>query len=366
MRTRKVVVIDDDATTLETIQRILEVYHFVVFTASGGTEGVEVVRRTQPDIILCDVIMQDMGGFEVLAELRKHTATATIPILLLSAKHELTDIRTGMQLGADDYLSKPFSVDDLLSSINARLEKHERITLQANQQLQQLRANIALVLPHEFRTPLNSIIGFGELLTSQYDRLGREEAIEMLATIVSSGHRLSVLVENFIYLSRLEILAANPSAMLELSEEKVINCPEVIMEVAMHRIIQNGNQHQLESDLQPASLNISDSYLRKLILELIDNACKFSIAKSRIRLHGRIKNGFYTLAIQDEGRGMHASQIAQIGAYMQFDRNIHEQQGQGLGLTIAKRVTELHRGSFTIDSAIGKGTTVEVRLPIVF
>ncbi|TAE28976.1 MAG: hybrid sensor histidine kinase/response regulator [Candidatus Kapaibacterium sp.] len=365
MRTRKVVIIDDDSTTLETIEHILMVYNFAVFTANGGTEGIGVVQRTQPDIILCDVIMHDMSGFEVLAELRKHSATATIPILMLSAKHELTDIRTGMQLGADDFLTKPFSVDDLLSSINTRLEKHERITYQANQQLKQLRENIALVLPHEFRTPLNSIIGFGELLTSQYDRLERSEAMEMLTTMVSAGYRLSVLVENFIYLSRLEILAANPSAMKELSHEKVLNCSEIIMEMAWHSVMQNSHQHQLDNDVQPASLAISDAYLRKLILELIDNACKFSPPKSCIRLHGRLRNGFYTLAIHDQGRGMNASQIAQIGAYMQFDRNIHEQQGQGLGLAIAKRITELHKGSFMIDSTLGKGTTVEVRLPTV-
>jgi two-component system, sensor histidine kinase and response regulator len=98
---------------------------------------------------------------------------------------------------------------------------------------------------------------------------------------------------------------------------------------------------------------------------LIDNACKFSLAKSNITVRGRVQNGMYILSVQDEGRGMDAAHIAHIGAYMQFDRNIHEQQGQGLGLTIAKRITELHGGSFTIDSTVGRGTTIELQLPIV-
>lgn len=362
MSPRKVVVIDDDSTTLETIEKILEVYSFIVFTANGGRAGLDLVRRTQPDIILCDVMMPDLDGYAVLAELRKQTSTATIPILLLSAKHDFADIRAGMQLGADDFLSKPFSVEDLLSSIHARLEKHDRLVGHASQQLQQLRSNIALVLPHEFRTPLNSIIGFGELLASQYDRIKHDEAMEMLATIVSSGHRLSALVENFIYLSRLEILAVNPGVQRELMSEVVGHCDEIITEVARHQISVNGAQHILDSSLQSASLAISDSYLRKLVAELIDNACKFSLAKTVITLRGSIQNGLYVLSIKDEGRGMNPTQVAQIGAYMQFDRNIHEQQGQGLGLTIAKRIVELHNGSFMVDSTISKGTTFEIRL----
>lgn len=364
MRPRKVVVIDDDDTTLETIEKILEVYDFIVFTAHGGKEGLDLVRRTQPDIILCDVRMPDVDGYTVLAELRKHTATATIPILLLSAQHELSDIRTGMQLGADDFLSKPFSVEDLLTSINARLDKHDRIIRQATQQLQQLRSNIAMVLPHEFRTPLNSIIGFGELIAAQYERLGRDEVMEMLATIVSSGYRLSALVENFIYLSRLEMLAVHPHIQKELIAEAILNCQEIIVEVASHQVAVNGNQHALETVLEAASVGISDGYLRKLVAELVDNACKFSLPKTHIRLKGKVQSGLYVLSIQDEGRGMSPAQISQIGAYMQFDRNIHEQQGQGLGLTIAKRITELHGGSFTIDSTPSKGTTFEVRLPL--
>jgi two-component system, sensor histidine kinase and response regulator len=364
MHSRKVVVIDDDDVTLEAIEKILEVYGFIVFPAHGGREGIELVRRTQPDIVLCDVIMPEVSGLMVLTELRKHTSTATIPVLMLSARHDHADIRAGMQLGADDFLSKPISVEDLLSSINTRLERHEHLVSNATQQLQQLRLNIALVLPHEFRTPLNSIIGFGELLAGQYERLKREEVMEMLATIVNSGHRLSSLVENFIYLSRLEILAVNPIIQKELLADTVQNCQDIIKEVAYHQVAINANQHHLESLVDNAPLAISDSYLRKLMVELVDNACKFSLAKSNITIRGRVQSGMYALSVQDEGRGMDAAHISQIGAYMQFDRNIHEQQGQGLGLTIAKRITELHSGSFTIDSTVGKGTTIELQLPL--
>jgi two-component system, sensor histidine kinase and response regulator len=363
MNRKKVVIIDDDATTLETIEKILETYNYLVFTEHDGRGGLELIRRTQPDIVLCDVMMADIDGYTVLAELRSNPATATIPVLLLSARSDPAEIRHGMKLGADDYIIKPFGIADLLQSIEARLARHRNITLQSSQQLEQLRLNIAMLLPHEFRTPLNSIIGFGELLASQYDTIRREEALEMISTIVSSGYRLSELVENFIYLARLEILAGNANAIEELTTERLIGAEAIIAEVALHQVAVNGNQHRLETDLQAITLMMSDLYIRKILGELLDNACKFSSPQSTIRLSGQIFGAMYEIVVSDQGRGMTAEQIASIGAYMQFDRDIHEQQGQGLGLSIARTIAELHGGSFTIHSVLGEGTHITLRLP---
>jgi two-component system, sensor histidine kinase and response regulator len=365
MSRKKVVVIDDDKSTLDTIEKILEIYHYVVFTEQNGRHGLELIMRTQPDIVLCDVMMSGMDGYAVLAEMRKNAATATIPVLLLSARSDPNEIRHAMKLGADDYIIKPFGINDLLQSIEVRLARHQNIVEHSSQQLQQLRLNIAMLLPHEFRTPLNSIIGFGELLASQYGTLGREEALEMISTIVSSGYRLSELVENFIYLTRLEILSSNTKAIEELSSECLNGADAIIAEVALHQVVVNGHHHQLELQLSPVALRVSDAYMRKIIGELLDNACKFSIPKSVIRLTGQLRGEMYEITVSDEGRGMTAQQIASIGAYMQFDRDVHEQQGQGLGLTIVRGIAELHGGSFTVDSVLDKGTTITVRLPRV-
>ena len=361
---KKIVVIDDDETTLRTIERILETYDYVTFGASNGRLGVDLVTRTQPDIVLCDVMMPNMNGYEVLLELRNHAATATIPVLLLSARRDPAEIRHGMKLGADDYLTKPFSTDDLLRCIEVRIQQREKIVRQSSQQLEQLRRSIAMRLPHEFRTPLSSIIVFGELLATDYDKLGREQAMEMISTIVSSGHRLSALVENFIYLARLEIMAGQVGIKEELLSFPLPGCEGIMMETAKHQVAIYGNFHQLVMHLAPVTLCIADSYLRKIIAELVSNACKFSLPKSTVTLDGEVRGGFYVVSVSDEGRGMKPEQITNIGAYMQFDRERHEQQGQGLGLEISKRITDLHGGSLTISSTLNVGTTVQVFLPL--
>jgi signal transduction histidine kinase len=187
----------------------------------------------------------------------------------------------------------------------------------------------------------------------------------MIATIVSSGHRLSALVENFIYLARLEILAGQPGTKEELTSFPLPGCDAIITEVAKHQVLIYGNFHHLIVNLASVTLHISDAYLRKIIAELVSNACKFSMPKSNVTIKGEIRGNFYIISIADEGRGMKPEQITNIGAYMQFDRDRHEQQGQGLGLEIAKRITELHGGSLAIQSVPDEGTTVQVFLPLL-
>ena len=118
-------------------------------------------------------------------------------------------------------------------------------------------------------------------------------------------------------------------------------------------------------EVAAGAVAILEEYLRKIVTELLENAFKFSEPGTLVRLHGAACEGEYVFSIADTGRGMTADQVANIGAYMQFERKLYEQQGSGLGLTIARRLAELHGGSLSIQSTPGQGTTVTVRLPSV-
>jgi DNA-binding NarL/FixJ family response regulator len=120
---KTVLVIEDHPDMRRNLATILEMENFVVVTAEDGRKGVEQAHRCRPDIILCDVMMPELDGYGVLAELRKHPAAAAIPFIFLTAKGERRDIRAGMNLGADDYLTKPVTASELLAAIDARLER---------------------------------------------------------------------------------------------------------------------------------------------------------------------------------------------------------------------------------------------------
>ena len=344
MSRKKIVVIDDDHATLRTLEQVLESHNYIAFVSSSGRAGIELVKQTQPDLVICDVKMPDMSGYDVLLTLRQHAATAAIPVLLLSAQGDLMEIRQGMKLGADDFLSKPYSAEELLRCVAVRITQRENIVRYFSEQLDYLRRSIALRLPHEFRTPLSSVVVFGELLASDYDKLSREQALEMIATIVSSGHRLSALVENFIYLARLEIAASQADVKQEFTAIPFVGCDAIIAETAKHQVAIYGNMHRLELDLAPATLFISDAYIRKIVTELVGNACKFSQPHSTINAHGEQRGKLYVLSVSDQGRGMSSEQVSRIGAYMQFDREYHEQHGHGVGLDRCHRIGERRGG----------------------
>src|SRR5882762_5694041 len=205
----KILVIDDDASLREVIQMALEHAGFDVLEADDGAAGVQLASAQMPDLILCDVRMEKMDGYRTLAALRQSTVTAPIPCILMTGQADTAGMRQGMELGADDYLSKPFTVPQLLAAVNARLKKLQTVREQAERRLADLRSNISLALPHELLTPLNGILGFSDILISDHRSLQPEEVVSMAEAIRDSAERLQRLIENFLIYAQLELLQAD-------------------------------------------------------------------------------------------------------------------------------------------------------------
>jgi len=357
----KILVIDDDAALREIIQISLEHAGFEVIEADNGIAGVQQACTQLPDLILCDVRMERMDGYRTLAALRQDTATAPIPVILMTGMADPAGMRQGMELGADDYLSKPFAVPQLLAAVNARLKKHQTVRELAERKLADLRANISLALPHELLTPLNGILGFSDILITDHTRLESEEIVSMAEAIRDSAKRLHRLIENFLIIAQIELLQADQ--LHALSEGQMLDSRKPLERVARTRAERAGRATDLVLDLRDTSAAISEDYFTKIVDELLENSFKFSAPGSPVHVQTETSDAQMILRIADHGRGMKVEHIAEVGAYMQFERKIYEQQGSGLGLTIARRLTELHRGELSIQSQIGVGTTVEVRLP---
>ena len=357
----KILVIDDDASLREVIQMALEHAGFEVIEADNGAIGVQNACAQLPDLILCDVRMEKMDGYRTLAALRQDAVTAPIPVILMTGQADTAGMRQGMELGADDYLSKPFTVPQLLAAVNARLKKHQTVRELAERKLADLRANISLALPHELLTPLNGILGFTDILITDHSQLQPDEIVSMSEAIRDSAKRLHRLIENFLIFAQIELLQADQ--LQALREGQTLDLRKPIERVAQVRAGRAGRAEDLVLELCEASAAITEDYFTKFVDELLENAFKFSTLGSPVQVQSVTGNGNFVLRIADQGRGMKSEHIAEVGAYMQFERKIYEQQGSGLGLTIAKRLTELHGGELSIQSELGIGTTVEVTLP---
>ncbi len=360
----KILVIDDEAAIRETILINLRKNGFETLSAVNGAEGIRIARTQSPDVIICDVRMELVSGLEMLAVIRKDPITTGIPFILITAESSRTSMRQGMELGADDYLVKPFTGSEIIAAVNSQLQKRQAVLLQAEQRLNELRAQLSTTIPHELRTPLNGILGYADILRKQYTELEPQEVAQMSERIYRNAKRLNRLVENFLIYAQLEILETDAAKLALLKQNKVEDVGAIIDSIATQKSYESARSFDLELHVESADLAISPDYFTKIFEELFDNALKYSKKGSRIQVLAQPHNSNYVLTITDHGRGMTHDQISDIGAYRQFDRKIYEQQGTGLGLSVAKRLAEVHGGSLNVDSEHERRTTVTITLPM--
>ena len=362
----KILVIDDESWLREMIRLALEQQGFEVIEASDGAEGIAQAREQRPDLILCDVNMDTAGaGYTMLAKLRENPTTAAIPFILMTGLADAAGMRHGMELGADDYLPKPFKVDELYATVNARLRKAETVRAEAEKKLSHLRSQISLVLPHEMRTPLNGIISNAELLAESAGAFDAATIAEMSREICVSGQRLERLIENFLIFAQLEILAADPQSVTALRAAQTPRPAAVARDAARAQADKAGRAGDLILELADVPLPMAEDYFKKIAQELVQNALKFSDAGSSVSVRLKSTPDGVEFSVRDDGRGFSTEQINRIGAYMQFERKMQDEQGFGMGLAIAKKLVELHGGELLIDSSPGIGATVTVKLPAI-
>jgi two-component system sensor histidine kinase/response regulator len=361
---KRILIADDEDGLRTMIAEILTAQGYEVLEASNGEEAVSIAQRAHPSLIICDIQMPVLSGFETLERLRKDPGTASIPFVFLTGQADRQQMRVGMELGADDYITKPVSAGELLSAVRTRLEKLALLQSQTDEKLRELRASISLALPHELRTPLNAILGFAEIIGSDASSLPTEQISEMAGMIHASAKRLHRVLENFLLYAQVEILSSDVAKLSQMRKQWTDDA-QVLLQVASEQAAdQAARKDDLRLDLLPAAAAIGSQDLTKIIFEILDNAFKFSPSGSAVEVSARPEGPSYVVRVTDHGRGITAEQIARIGAYVQFERRLQEQQGTGLGLSIAKRLAELYGGNIELQSEPGRSTSVTISIPL--
>lgn len=360
---KKVLVIEDDTAIRSSVIDLLDVEGFTTSGAENGLTGVRLAREQLPDLIICDIMMPGLNGYGVLDALRQDPTTATIPFIFLTAKADRIDIRQGMEHGADDYLTKPFTLDELLRAVRTRLNKEDTVSQKLQRKLDELRSSIAVSLPHELRTPLAGILTGMAILKDEYATLDPRDIRNLAEIAYGSAERLNRLVFNYLLYAELEVALPDTEMAKALLKNRTQSTQAIIAHTATGTAKRAGRPADLHLELQEATAAIAEDHLKKIVEELTDNALKYSEAGTPVNITTRLQDHIFLLSVTDNGRGMTPEQIVSVGAYMQFGRKIHEQQGSGLGLTIARRLAELYGGHIEIRSTPGQYTTVLIGLP---
>jgi len=359
-----ILLVEDEFEVRESVAAVLRFHLFDVVTAPNGQKGFELARLHLPDVIISDVMMPEMDGYSLLKLVRETPETATIPVILLTAMDQRMNVRQGMTLGADDYLTKPFENRELVAAIEAQLSKRTTLADKYDTTLKLLRKNIIYALPHELYTPLHQIIGYAELLDMDAESALPEDIHQNAQAIIQASARLHRLTENYLIYAQLEIIASDPAEIEALRNHLIKDPIPVIAATAMETAAVYNRSSDIKLKLESMTLCIAENNLRKIVAELVDNALKFSMPNTTILVRSFRQDGDFVLQVGDCGYGMSAEDINRVGAYMQFERTLHEQQGVGLGLAITKRLLELHRGKLIIESQLGQGTMVSAYFPI--
>ncbi|MDX2255884.1 MAG: response regulator [Pseudanabaenaceae cyanobacterium bins.39] len=364
MSMKKILLIEDNPNVLLNTARMLQAEGYVVITANNGRDGIEMAQQSIPSLIICDIMMPEVDGYGVIKALRNNSATTAIPFIFLSAKSDKADFRQGMELGSDDYLTKPFTRDELLGAIKAQFNKQEIINNYYKQELVNLRSNISQSLPHQLLFPAIEVMGLADILVKNYHAMEAHEVPEIGKRIRKSGKDMHEMVKKFLLYAELESVVNDETWKKQIYSSKatfvdieIANCGK--------SIASNYNRlSDLSLNVEDASIRISDSYLNVITKELIDNAFKFSSEGNSVIVTGSIVDGQYCLTVSDQGHGLEPEQIQNLGTYLTFEKKLYIQQGTGLGLPISKRLVELHGGTLSIESVPYQETKVTLFLPI--
>ncbi len=358
---QKILIIDDEEVYRTMISATLKSMGYESIEAANGLDGLVAVKLHHPDLVLCDINMPKMDGRTLLSTLKEYPEFSAIPFIFITGNSANGDVRQGMQLGADDYLIKPFSSADLLDAIKTRLDKTKSFQKHLESQYDDIKTSIVRSLPHEFRTPLHSIIGCAQFLIEE-NNLTADEVKEAGELISKSAQRLHHLLENMILYGELQLWTNNRSTVAAMRRESVSLLRELVGSTAAQEAAKHGRADSMEISVTDSQVQISPSHLTKIIEEIIDNAIKFSEPGTKISISSEEDDREVTIKIRDEGRGMSNEQIDTVTAFQQFERPHFEQQGAGLGLAIVKSLAELYGGRLTISNSDKIGTTVKIRL----
>jgi signal transduction histidine kinase len=263
--------------------------------------------------------------------------------------------RNGMEAGADDFLIKPVGLEDLSRCVEARLKRAQLHWRVEDRMLSQLRSTLHSHLPHEFFTPLAGIIGLSDILRSDLTSFSCKDVEDLLNDIHNSALRLHRTLKNYLLMLDLQASSKEEEHLREFLSPQVLR--ENLLAGIKVAVSRNGRVKDVTEQVRECSILANAADISIIVEELVDNACSFSRHGTPITIDFNL-NGILT--VTDTGRGMTPEEIAQIGAFQQFDSKKHAQQGLGLGLVLVQKLAAKCGAQFSIESQLSQGTQVKV------
>jgi CheY-like chemotaxis protein len=361
-----ILVVDDNPLIVDVLVGLLRSQNYDVLSSCDGRQALELLQKRSIDVVICDVMMPNMGGYELYDAMRANPQYAHIPFVFLTALDDQKEIDHGKEVGADDYLCKPFEPEELLAVVKGRLARSKGLRELSERRFEEYRRRIIHTLSHEFRTPLVAVNAGVELLLEHQDVLDSDKAKHLLDAVKRGGARLEKLVSDFMILQQIE---AGMAAKLFETRAVVCNLNTVMqgyMKVRQETFQSQGAQVQLIDNSQGMRVRIVESQILDCMDRLLSNAVKFSSTDMTVEVELSCGESCAQVQVRDRGIGFDMNKIREaLNAFGQINREKLEQQGGGLGLAIASQYAAINGGRLEFKSRDGGGTVVTLVLQLV-
>ncbi|WP_375469442.1 response regulator [uncultured Nostoc sp.] len=350
----KILVVDDVFDNLLVLEAVLEDKDYEIHLVEHSKIALTMVEESPPDIILLDVMMPEVDGYEFTRRIRQNPALPFIPILLLTAHYE-SSVVEGLDAGADDFIRKPFDPDELHARVRSLLRlKH---SIDERDQMANLRTDFVSRFTHDLRIPLVASNRVLKLLLSGRFCEVSPQLQEIIDTMIGSNQDLLEMVNTLLEVYRHEAgcktLKISPCNIQELVSEVTQELTPLAEEKGLAVNIDTG---------ETASTIMGDRVeLRRVLTNIIGNAIKFT-DKGSVDIHSHLNLADVTIDIKDTGPGI--SKQDQAILFERFRQGKHQRSGSGLGLYLSRCIIEAHQGTIDVTSEPGQGSTFTIHLPV--
>lgn len=361
IRPYKIMIVDDDPLVVKTLEKILFKKNYLFFSVTSGEEALDMVEEIQPDLILLDVFMKGMSGFEVCLALKQMGILKKIPVIFLTSNDQTKDILIGFQAGAVDYVLKPFHSEELLIRVQTHLELKKAREEIKTMNLSKMR--FFSIITKEIKDSITGVKGVAEFLSDelQNDTLDISELKKLTGLLMADTRDLNNFLDSLIQCNEIET-DHQPLNYAELHPEELFD--EVIDN---HITLLEDKNLDIIKKIENENLLITDKdYLKKILSELFKNATKYSYEGGLITLGYRKSEQFHYLSVEDSGVGIDksaADKLLEIDTIQPKTIGTNNEKGVGLGLIICDSLVKKLGGKIILESEKNKGSVFTIELP---
>ena len=352
----EILIVDDSPEQIETAIHVLKSNNYKVRVATKGLTALKVLKKQVPDLILLDIFMPEIDGFELCKLIKENETFKNIPIIFLTSSDDEQSIKKGFDSGAQDYVTKPFNNTELLARVNThiRLKQQTQSLFEANKELDSFCYSIA----HDLKAPLLSISKLIEYLYLDYtDKLG-EEANTLLLNIKKKSSELTGIIDHLLEFSHMCELRMNLEE-IDMNEIFKSVYDELLLNIPASRII--------NMKMQPLPTITGDKImLRLLITNILSNSFKYTSTRkiSKIDIEYTQQQSNYVFCISDNGVGFDMKYSSRLFQVFQRLHSSKEFEGSGVGLSICQRILKRHNGKAWMTGEVDKGASFYFSLPV--